>query len=834
MIIIKNVSFLVVFIGQIIFSQSGFISGSVTDAQSSEGLIGANIIVNELDNMGAAADLKGYFRIKVPVGSYSIRVSLVGYNTVIKTDVIVRSGADAVVNVKLSPTALELDQITVVADYFDKSIIENDLSTVVLGAEEVRRSPGSSQDFQRILQAMAGVSFSTDQTNELLVRGGAPNENLVIFDNMEIHSTNHYPNEMNSGGPINMINVDLIDDIQFSTGGFIAKYGDKLSSVLVVNSREGTRNSPLKINTNLSMAGFGAIAEGKIDGGKGSWIFSGRKSYINLIAGSFGLTSIPYYYDAQFKIAYDLSKEHKLSWSGIYGNDKIHIEGVPDRTDINYANSADTIDVENINVKQNQYAVGFTLRSIWTNNFFSVATVSTNNYHDNIDFSFDYTERRYDNTGKMTNTNILSRRSYFNNLSDNGTTDLKLDFVWNLNRNNELNFGGAYRTGRYKQSTSISADTVRYDVNGDGVFDGNDIIIARPDAYFTNDYKLFDQFKSYFYLNDKLKLFNNRLLINLGLRYDYFTYSKQGSISPRISASYYFIPDITNINFAYGRYYQSQSYPTYGDRYNSKINQYLENSLATHFVIGFEYIIDEGLKLTFESYFKDYTKLPVSEDFINFNNRLLRSEKNFTIGKQQTYGIDILLQQKLVKDIYGTFAFSRMWNRYEDPRIGYEGKTYPSDYDFPYVVTIIVGKRYRDLRSELDMMPFYIKYATYLLPFSDDMEISLRWRYASGKPYTPREFVTYEQYREGATKWSRGRWIATENINGSRYPDYHRLDLGFNSRYNFNNWSLSVFLSIQNIYNRKNIAFYQYNSDGTIENVYQFAILPVAGIEIQF
>jgi hypothetical protein len=134
----------------------------------------------------------------------------------------------------------------------------------------------------------------------------------------------------------------------------------------------------------------------------------------------------------------------------------------------------------------------------------------------------------------------------------------------------------------------------------------------------------------------------------------------------------------------------------------------------------------------------------------------------------------------------------------------------------------------------MDELPIYLKIPTYILPFSDDMEISLRWRYASGKPYTPREYMSYEQHREGAIKWSEGWWVPTNDINGARFPDYHRLDLAFNSRYNFSSWTLSIFLSLQNIYNRKNIAFYQYVSDGSVENVYQFSFLPVAGIEILF
>jgi len=137
------------------------------------------------------------------------------------------------------------------------------------------------------------------------------------------------------------------------------------------------------------------------------------------------------------------------------------------------------------------------------------------------------------------------------------------------------------------------------------------------------------------------------------------------------------------------------------------------------------------------------------EEFIHFYDRAFRSEKILNVGKQDVYGIDFLLQQKLVKDIYGTVSFSRMWTKYYDPRIGKEGGTFPSDNDFPYVLTVIAGKRFTGLRTELNQMPFYIRYPSYVLPFSDDMEISLRWRYATGKPFTPQEYVVTEQHREG-------------------------------------------------------------------------------------
>lgn len=812
-----------------LFAQTNFITGAVVDSKTEEPLIGANVLVNELDNWGDATDLNGKFSIKVPNGSYTLTVRMIGYAPVVKTDVIVGSGSEVQLKIKLTETSIQLDQVEVHADYFDKAIKENDLSTVVLSPEEIRRSPGSAQDFQRILQGMPGVSFTDDKNNELLVRGGSPNENLIILDGMEIHSTNHYPDEQNSGGPINMVNVDLIEDIQFSTGGFISKYGDKLSSVMNITSREGTRRNLFNGNINLSMAGFGAVVEGKINNGQGSWVASFRKSYLDLLTGAIGLTAVPKYYDAQFKVVYDLSGSQKLSWSGIYGNDKIFIKGKSDETDKAMAGKIDSVATERVDVKQWQWATGISLKSIWSRSLYSNITLFYNNYHTDLDVVEKFSGRVFDNEGKVTHTSLLNERKIVRDLHNNGQGALKAGFVWNPSKSYELDFGGYLGIGDFKQDLYIFGDSSRYFINGNWT-----PVVVVPASKLTYNIKLFDNHKDYLYVNNRFKYFSEKLVLNLGLRYDNFSYSDQGNISPRLSASYALVPGLTSINFAYGEYYQTQSYPTYGDREHSDINKYLDNTHARHFILGFEHLLDTGLKLTVEGYYKKYDKIPVSEEFIHYYDRTFRSNKNLTVGKQTTYGIDILLQQKLVKDYYGTLSFSRMWSITDDPRIGNEGNTYPSGYDFPYVISIVFGKRFFNLRDKLDEMPFFIKYPTYILPFSNDMEISFRWRYASGRPFTPRHWTTDEQHYEGETRWSKGSWVPDTDINSERYPSYHRLDIAFNSRYSFGSMSLSVYLSLMNIYGRDNIAFYQYNSDGTIDDVLQFSLLPVVGIEFEF
>lgn len=813
----------------IINAQTSIITGKVVDGTTGESLIGVNVIVNELPNFGTITDESGKFKIVVPVGSYSLKFSYVGYISQIKTDIVVQSGKETNINIKLNPSPIQINEVTVSNDYFDKSIQTNNLSTVTLSSEEIRRSPGSAQDFQRILQGMAGVSFSNDQNNELLVRGGSPNENLTILDEIELHSTNHFPNEHNSGGPINMVNVDLIENIQFSTGGFISKYGDKLSSVIQITTREGTRNNFFLGNVNLSMAGVGGIFEGNINGGKGSWIISARKSYIDLIVGSIGITAIPYFYDAQFKVVYDLSPNQKLSWSGIYGNDKINIKGESEEVRLEKANASDTVGIERVDDKQSQYATGITLKSIWNKNIYSLTTLYYNNYK--IDLTVDeiIEKRKYDSNGRIFSSDEFKKRSIYRDNHHNSTLAFKNEWLWNFNKTNELNFGISIATGEFIQNLFINGDSTRYFINGKWT----PPIVVSP-SYLEYRIKLFDYYKYYAYFNNKIKLFNERLILNVGLRYDYFSYSKRGNISPRFSGTFYIVPSITSLSFAYGEYYQTQNYPTYGDREHKDVNRYLKNTHARHFVLGFEQILEDGLKLNLEAYHKSYDDIPISEEFIYFDNKTFRSTRNINIGKQKIYGIDLLIQQKLVKDYFGTLAYSRMWTKFEDPRIGYEGKTFVSDYDFPHVLTLIVGKRFKNLRSLLNESNFLIKYTSYLLPFSDDMEISLRWRYASGKPYTERQWRTTQQYWENGVRWSNGDWVTGNEYNNKRYPDYHRLDIAFNSRFNFEKWSIAVFLSIQNLYNRKNIAYYEYQSDGIINPVYQFSLLPVVGIDVRF
>ena len=816
----------------------GEISGQIIDGTTHQPLIGANVVVVEKPTIGAITDENGNFFIRnLEVGEYSLRVSLIGYETSIITDVVVSTGRSAKVKVKLEEASVQIGEVEVKADYFSRAGSISPVSTIGLNGAEVARSPGSIQDMNRLMLSLPNVGNSNDQSNELIVRGGAPHENLTVMDYIEIPSTNHYPNEFNSGGPINMVNVDLIEDVRFSTGGFPAQYGDKLSSVMDVTLREGDRRRLFASNTGFNFAGFSTVMEGGIDDGKGSWIFSARRSLLETLdnvtgISALGLTAIPKYYDTQFKVAYDISSTQKFMVSGIYGDDKILITGDPKEKNLQKAGITDSSSVQNVDVHTNQYAIGASLKSLWGTEGFSVLTIYSFGNRYNVDVADDFTRRSYDNAGKVTNSALLNSKGVFNENTYESVLSTRYDLVYRVSENHEFSAGAQYQTTwKFDGRSRYESDSMRYDRDADGTFE------TYPPRFPAGDVQthlgLGDAYKLSGYASDKFSIVP-RLTLTAGLRYDYFSYSKHGNVGPRASISYELVPELTRLNFAYGEFYQVQPLPYYSDNRNIGYNHGLQNAHARHFVVGIEQVLDEGLKGSIEVYDKQYSDLAVSDQFIHsLADPTFRSDRVFTVFDRHSKGIEFFLQQKQVKDFFGTVSYSYSSTTSDDPRIGGEGKTFLSEYDYPHILTVVLGKIVKGTRSWLNET--LLKYPTMVLPLSDDMEISVRFRYSSGKPYTPAKFVTDQQKWIGDIAWSKGVWVNNSvELNTERYPAYHRLDVQWISRYHMTGWNIVTFIAIQNLYNRDNIASYEHVSDGTVQTIHQFAFFPVGGVSVEF
>lgn len=263
-----------------LFSEDSNIRGVVRDQATQQPLIGANIIVEETVH-GAAADGNGEFIIaNIPPGFYHVRFEMMGYQPLVKLNIRVLPERGVVILAELIQQAVELEGVTVTRAYFQK---EKDafVSSRTVDFEEIRRDP-SGFDIQRMMQALPSVVSTADQQNEIVVRGGSPGENLFIMDNIEISNPNQFGMQGSGGGPINIVNTLFIDRVDFLAGAFPAKYYDKASSVMDIRLKEGNRNFH-SLDLDMSMAGFGFFAEGPVAGGKGSYVASYRKSYLDLI-----------------------------------------------------------------------------------------------------------------------------------------------------------------------------------------------------------------------------------------------------------------------------------------------------------------------------------------------------------------------------------------------------------------------------------------------------------------------------------------------------------------------------------------------------------------------
>ncbi|MBN1397765.1 MAG: TonB-dependent receptor, partial [Bacteroidetes bacterium] len=696
--------------------------------------------------------------------------------------------------------------------------------------------PGSVQDVQRVVQNLPGVASSNDNMNELIVRGGSPSENLTVLEFMEVPSINHYPNQFNSAGPINMINIDLVEDVQFSAGGFPAQYGNKMSSVMDLSIREGDREKGFASNTGFNMAGIGTLMEGKIDGGRGSWIFSARQSLLEFVdklvgMSAISLTAVPKYWDAQTKIVYDISPNHKLSLNGLVGDSKIYIEGDPENEKDYMAGRTHSSSIEFVDVHSTQYVLGLNLKSLWGKDGYSVVSLYTNGLRDRTDVREDFVEHTYGSKGEVVNYRTLSSRDIFNDHSDMALYALKYDVFYKIHPKHELMMGGQIQTTSHWNSlTKFGSDTARYDTNRDGTWDKT--VITYP-GNIGIDLEFADASRAFAYISDKYRI-SPELFVSLGLRYDYFSYSGHGQISPRGCIAYEILPT-TTISFALGQYWQEQPLPYYVDYRNIGYNKKISNTEADHYVLGLQHIMDDGIKLSVEAYYKKFKNIGLEESFIySYIDSTFWSDRILAVGKRTSYGLEFLLQKKQVTSYYGTISVSLSKTTDEDPRLGKEGNTYPSQYDYPVIINLVGGKIVKGVRSWLDDQFFLIKYLTHILPFSDEMEISFKYRYQTGGPYTPRERSSFRQYREGGVQWSQFSWISSRNINSARYPDYKRLDIEWISRFYMQNWNINVYIALMNVCDSKNVFFYNYRSDGTIGVTYQFGFFPVGGIEIEF
>lgn len=657
--------------------QTGSVMGDVADRNTQsfiEGVV-VKVIGTEL---GTITKEDGSFEIKnIPVGTYEIQFTSVAYKSFIESNVVILPGKTMMLEIQLEGIATE--EVVVESSRFQKP---NDVSTSFksLTFEELRRSPGGFEDIGRIVQTLPGVAIGSDGRNDINVRGGSPSENLFIVDGFQVNNINHFGSQGATGGPVSIINLDFVKEVNFLTGGFSVRYGDRLSSVVDIKLRNGSMDKFFgKIN--LSGIGFGANLEGPLPTkNKGSWIVSARRSYLDLVFNAAGFSFVPEYTDFQARLHYHVNNNNFLTFSSFGAIDKVRF---------NNSTEENRQDNERILTNNQQsYSSSIGLKTLLSANSFSNISISRN-------FSNYFFSKRDSDFNET-----------FRNDSKEGVVLIKAEYSLKAGNSSYINIGTGGQFIKLDYDIYKTPDTLDYI---DPVT-GNKIVVPGVNVFENKR-----TYKAFAYA-ELVQNFLKRFKITAGLRYDYFDLiNYKNYFSPRVSLSATITP-MLSLNLAYGIFYQSPSY-IWLAAVQDNLN--LKDIRADHYIAGAEFLFDESTKLTLEFYYKDYRNYPVSTVRpyqILANNSGFETENSFGLeslvssGIGKATGIELFIQKTLTKSLYGTISLSYSDVKYK----AYDGTERRSDFDNRYIVNISGGYK-----------------------LGTSWEFSAKFRLAGGRPYTP-------------------------------------------------------------------------------------------------
>src|SRR5690625_5068703 len=617
-------------LSSVVFAQrTGQIIGSVEDKNTLENLLGVNISI-EGTNLGTTTDMEGMFKISLPVGTYAVTASYVGYKKVTQYNIEVSSGNDRMLSFSLEPDAGILD-VVVLDTNRETSALTTDMITPLsvqqLTTQEIKSNPGGNFDVSKVVQTLPGVGLSNGvgERNDIIIRGGAPSENVYYLDGIEIPVLNHFQTQGASGGATGILNVSFIQDAQLTSSAFDSKYGNALASTLVINQRNG---NPDKLSGNIRLSGseFAAMLEGPLAKNT-TFMASARRSYLQFLFEILDLPIRPDYYDFQYKVNHKIDNKTELNFIGIGAIDNFKLE-TPKNSDANneYTTRANPL------INQWNYTVGASLKRLINDGYYTVA-LSRNMFYNGAE--------RYENNATKEGDKLYELNSH------EIENKLRVDF-------NRFKNGWKYSYGIDVQYVKYDAEvfnTVQREIT-DSI--GNIVI---PTQTF-NSKTAIDFYKIGAYGHVSKYFLDGKFLISAGARTDINTFTNDGNnplkaFSPRISFAYNFNPE-WNVSASVGSYYKIPSYTMLGfvDEEGNLKNKDLKYINAIHYTVGAQFVPKRDLRFTLEAFYKTYNNYPVSlESGISYANigtdfSAVGSENYSSIGKGRVYGIEAYVQQQ--------------------------------------------------------------------------------------------------------------------------------------------------------------------------------------------
>lgn len=733
-------------------AQQGVIKGRVFDQLSNEPIAFANVALQNT-NLGAVSDINGEYRIDgISPGLYNVQTSYVGYKPRTIFEVQVFANKPSNVNIGLESTQTNLETVEITTEVFERNE-ESPLSLQQIGTNEIQRNPGGNRDISRAIQVLPGVSSSLSFRNDIIIRGGAPNENRFFLDGIEVPVINHFSTQGSSGGPVGIINVNFIKNVDFYSGAFPANRGNALSSVLEFTQRDGNEDG-LRTNFTLGASDVGLTFDGPL-GEKTSFIFSARRSYLQFLFGIIGLPFLPTYNDAQFKVKHRFNQKNEITFIGLGAYDTFvlnedALDGVEDaeeRQRIQYI-------LGNLPVNEQwNYTVGANYKH-FSNNGFQNVVVSRNHLRN--------TAVKYADNDESNPDNLI-----LNYASEEAETKFRFEHT--------------QRTNGWRLNAGVNLEHVEFLSN---TFNR---ITLPGGALQTIDFNSEIDFQRFGFFGSLSRTFyEERLLLSAGLRSDWANYASSMNnpleqLSPRFSLSYYITPALS-FNANIGRYYQLPAYTVLGYRDADGLLVNAENGVtyiqSDHLVAGFQYVFKANTKVSVEGFYKQYDNYPFSlRDSISLANLgadfgVIGNEPVRSIGQGRAYGLEFLVQRKLYKNLYGIAALTLVRSEFTDAK----GDYVPSSWDNRYILSLTAGYK-----------------------FKRNWEFGSRFRVLGGTPFTPFDRDVSAQRQV----WDiTGRGIPDySRLNQERNPTTYQVDVRLDKKYFFDKWSLNFYLDIENVTN---------------------------------
>ena len=758
------------------------IRGNVVDEKGAP-IFAASIYLN--NNQGTFSEEDGTFQISnVVPGSYNLSASFVGYDSQTKFNIIIKSKGNRSFNFILIESSESLEEVVVSNKNKISRPKETPLSTQSLSAVEIATYPGGNNDVVQVAQSLPGVSPSVGGfRNDLIIRGGAPNETVYYLDGVEVPNINHFATQGSAGGPVGLLNVSFINDVTLSTSAFGSQYDNPLSGVLQFKQRDGNKE---RFNTNIRVsatdAAFtfeGPLFKSTKEVSNTSFLLSIRRSYLQALFKLIGLPIRPDYWDYQYKLSHQIDEYNNLYFIGLGSLDDFSVEAPED-----YDEEAQAVLEQAPFIKQKTNSIGVTWRKRFKDGTGYMETTLSNNRLENIFTNYLDPENE---------TGII-----FRNDAVESETKLRYQITKFIN---DWKITGGFNL----QHSFYTNNTIN---NTDAIFYSTEI----------------DFMKYGVFANATRSFFNDKLDVSMGFRMDDDSFTTASDLSsnfsPRLSLSYEFLED-WRISATAGRYFKITPYTILGFRDENGIltNEESDYTQSDHYVIGIQHYLNPAANISLEGFYKQYSDYPVSVlDQVSLANKgadfeVLGNEDVETIGKGRSYGLEFQYQQKLLNNFYSIFSYTYFFSEFT----GFDTATYtPSVWDSRHLISFVGGYKLKK-----------------------NWEISSRYRFAGQTPYIPTNLeATLISYPEIILDYTR--------LGEEKLETFSQLDIRVDKKWNYSQLSLNIFIEVQNILGqsipRPNEYGLSRDMDGNLNNPLSLSLInqdtstsiPSIGIVVDF